>query len=494
MVSKFLSNEDIQNIISGRADNPFSLLGFHKCDNKKSAIIRVFDPYAQKISVIVKGLNTELPMDKIHQDGLFEVVVGENDSNYKLLITDNSGKESLKEDVYRFSPVIGEFDNHLLREGNHLDLYKKMGANFITHEGVQGVSFAVWAPDAYRVSVVGDFNNWDGRVNVMRHHPVSGIWDIFIPNLSEGMLYKFEIISKDGRLLPLKSDPYGFYQELRPKTASILWNKEKYKWNENPHWEQTKKAINSIDAPISIYEVHLGSWKRKDGNQFLNYRELAHDLIPYAKYMGFTHIELLPIMEFPFDGSWGYQTTGMFAPTSRYGNPDDFKYFVEQCHNAGIGLILDWVAAHFPKDNHGLALFDGKPLYEYADDRKGEHKDWGTKIYDYGRNEVVNFLLASATFWLDEYKVDGLRFDAVASMLYLDYDKKQGEWLPNSKGGKENLEAIAFLQKLNAAVFKEYPKTLMIAEESTAWPLVTKPTISSPGTGLQHFEKCTATS
>lgn len=477
MDGKFLSNEDIQNIVNGRADNPFALLGFHKLDNeKKTAVIRVFNPSAQRISVIAKGLTVELPMDEIDDAGLFEVFVGEDNSEYKLLITEKeTGREILTEDVYSFPPVIGEFDNYLLREGNHLELFKKMGAQMINHCGIDGVSFAVWAPDAYRVSVVGDFNNWDGRVNVMRRHPVSGIWDIFIPHLPEGTLYKFEIISREGRLLPLKSDPYGFYQELRPRTASIVWNKNSYKWSKNEHWEQKKKAINGNDAPISIYEVHLGSWKRKDGNQMLNYRELAHDLIPYVKYMGFTHIELLPIMEFPFDGSWGYQTTGMFAPTSRYGNPNDFKYFVEQCHNAGIGVILDWVAAHFPKDSHGLANFDGRPLYEYADDRKGEHKDWGTKIYDYGRNEVVNFLIASATFWLDEYKVDGLRFDAVASMLYLDYSRQAGQWVPNIYGGRENLEAIAFLQKVNTITYKKFPYSATFAEESTGWGNVSKP-------------------
>lgn len=476
MGNSILTKENIQNIVSGRESNPFAFLGFHKLENdSKSAVIRVFNPFAQKISVVAKGLSVELPMEKIHEDGLYEVLVGEEDNKYKLLITDDTGREILTDDTYSFPPTIGEFDNYLLREGNHFELYHKMGAHLMTLNNVEGVSFAVWAPDAYRVSVVGDFNHWDGRVDVMRRHPVSGIWDIFIPHLKEGTLYKFEIISKDGRFLPLKSDPYGFYQELRPKTASIVWNEKSYKWEVNDHWEKIKKAVNSIDAPISIYEVHLGSWKRKDGNQYLTYRELAHDLIPYVKYMGFTHIELLPIMEYPFDGSWGYQTTGMFAPTSRYGNPDDFKYFVEQCHNAGIAVILDWVAAHFPKDTHGLANFDGRPLYEYADDRKGEHKDWGTKIYDYGRNEVVNFLLASATFWLDEYKVDGLRFDAVASMLYLDYSRSAGQWMPNIYGGRENLEAIAFLQKVNTVMYRKFPYSASFAEESTGWGNVSRP-------------------
>ena len=479
MVSRFLSDEEILNIVTGRESDPFGVLGFHKIKDSSgkecSAVIRVFNPKAQRVSVIAKGLSTELCMDKIDEAGLFEIEVGEENSEYKLLVTGDDGIERLVDDIYNFPPVIGEFDNYLLREGNHFELYKKMGANLITHCGVKGVSFAVWAPDAYRVSVVGNFNNWDGRVNVMRRHPVSGIWDIFIPQLSVGSLYKFEIISRDGRLLSLKSDPYGFYQELRPRTASIVWDKNSYKWMKNERWERIKQVVNSNNAPISIYEVHLGSWKRKDGNQFLTYRELAHDLIPYVKYMGFTHIEIMPIMEFPYDGSWGYQTTGMFAPTSRFGTPDDFKYFVEQCHNAGIAVILDWVAAHFPKDAHGLANFDGRPLYEYADDRKGEHKDWGTKIYDYGRNEVVNFLIASATYWLDEYKVDGLRFDAVASMLYLDYSRGPGQWMPNIYGGRENLEAIAFLQKINTLMYQKFPYSASYAEESTGWGNVSKP-------------------
>ncbi len=476
MTIKFLSDDDIINIVNGRCDDPFAYLGFHKLENKKkSAVIRVFNPFAKSINIVSKNLPMDIAMDIVDQKGLFEIFVPDDTTDYKLLITDYDDKETIVEDVYNFPSIIGEFDNYLLREGNHLELYKKMGAHLTTLKGVSGVSFAVWAPDAYRVSVVGNFNNWDGRVNVMRKHPVSGIWDIFIPNIGEGELYKFEIISRDERLLPLKSDPFGFYQELRPQTASIVWDIDKYKWTENSKWEEKKKALNNNDSPISIYEVHLGSWKRKDGNQYLTYRELAHDLIPYAKWMGFTHIELMPIMEYPYDGSWGYQTTGMFAPTSRYGTPDDFKYFVEQAHNAGLGVILDWVAAHFPKDSHGLALFDGRPLYEYADDRKGEHKDWGTKIYDYGRNEVVNFLIASATYWLDEYKVDGLRFDAVASMLYLDYSRSPGQWLPNIYGGRENLEAISFLQKINTIMYSKFPYSASFAEESTGWGNVSKP-------------------
>lgn len=476
MVAKFLSNEEIINIVNGRCDDPFAFLGFHKLDNKKkSAVIRTFQPFAKEIELIAKDTPMEIPMERIHKDGLFEIFVPEDTTNYKFLITDFDGNESMVDDVYSFPAIIGEFDNYLLREGNHFELYKKMGAQLTSLNGVDGVSFAVWAPDAYRVSVVGEFNHWDGRIHVMRKHPVSGIWDIFIPHLTEGTLYKFELISKEGRLLPLKSDPYGFYQELRPHTASIVWDRKKYKWSTNKKWDEEKHTINSNSAPISIYEAHLGSWKRKDGNQYLSYRELAHDLIPYVKWMGFTHIELMPIMEYPFDGSWGYQTTGMFAPTSRFGNPDDFKYFVEQAHNAGLGVILDWVAAHFPKDSNGLALFDGRPLYEYADDRKGEHKDWGTKIYDYGRNEVVNFLIASATYWLDEFKVDGLRFDAVASMLYLDYSRRAGEWVPNIYGGRENLEAISFLQKVNTIMYGKFPYSASYAEESTGWGNVSKP-------------------
>lgn len=486
MVAIYLSDEDITNIVTRREDNPFSVLGLHKLNDKKnSSTIRVFNPYAKSIKVITSDISVDLPMKKIHTDGLYEIVVSSDITDYKLLIIGSDGKETITEDVYNFPSIIGEFDNHLLREGNHLDLYKKMGAHIRILNGVSGVSFAVWAPNAYNVSVVGNFNHWDGRVHVMRKHPLSGIWDIFIPNIGEGVLYKFEILSRWGKLVPLKTDPYGFYQELRPQTASIVWDREKYNWSKNAEWEEKKKSLSSIDAPISIYEVHAGSWKRKNGNEFLTYRELAHDLIPYVKWMGFTHIEFMPLMEFPYDGSWGYQTVGMFAPTSRFGTPDDFKYFIEQCHNAGIGVILDWVAAHFPKDKHGLAVFDGKPLYEYEDDRKGEHRDWSTKIYDYGRNEVVNFLVSSAVFWLEEYKVDGLRFDAVASMLYLDYSRDAGDWIPNVYGGRENLEAISFLQKLNTIMYDKFPDSASFAEESTGWGKVSSP-VNTGGLGFGY--------
>jgi 1,4-alpha-glucan branching enzyme len=423
-------------------------------------------------------------MERIAPEGLFEAFVPETACAYRFVVA-SGGRREVVEDAYRFGPVVGELDGRLFLEGGHCDLYRKMGAHLALAGGVAGVSFAVWAPDAYRVSVVGGFNRWDGRVHVMRRHPVSGIWDIFVPGIGAGELYKYEIVARDGRLLPLKSDPYGFFHELRPAAASAVWDMRRYRWSGNAAWEERKKSLNSINRPVSIYEVHLGSWRRGEGGRYLSYRELARDLVPYAKWMGFTHVELMPVMEHPFDGSWGYQPTGMFAPTSRYGTPDDFRHFVEACHNAGLGVILDWVGAHFPKDAHGLAEFDGKPLYEYADPRKGDHMDWGTKVYDFGRNEVVNFLLTSALFWLGEYRVDGLRFDAVASMLYLDYSRACGRWLPNRYGGRENLEAVAFCRKINAAAYGRFPDMASFAEESTGWPKVSRP-VEEGGLGFGY--------
>jgi 1,4-alpha-glucan branching enzyme len=426
-------------------------------------------------------------MEHIHYDGLFEAVFpGETEFfPYRLSITPHSAPGSPgarryeTEDPYRYPPVLTDFDLHLFNEGTHLRLYEKLGAQLMEHEGTQGVCFAVWAPNGERVSVIGDFNQWDGRRHPMRPRGASGVWELFVPGLRQGDLYRFEIKTRYQGYMAVKSDPFAFAAELRPNNASVIWDLDRYQWRDG-HWMTTRKQRQALDVPIAIYEVHLGSWKREPdphyGHRWLSYRELAEQLVPYAKGMGYTHIELLPITEHPFDGSWGYQTTGYFAPTSRYGTPDDFRYFVDQAHQAGLGVIIDWVPAHFPKDGHGLSFFDGTHLFEHADLRQGEHMDWGSLIYNYGRNEVCAFLLSSALFWLDRYHIDGLRVDAVASMLYLDYSRNEGEWIPNQYGGRENLEAVLFLKRFNEVVHLEFPDALTFAEESTAWGMVSRPT------------------
>jgi len=424
-------------------------------------------------------------MERVHRDGFFEVVFpGETGFfPYRFSITLHGaagpGPVCETEDPYRYPPVLTDFDLHLFSEGTHLRLYEKYGAHLIEHGGACGVCFAVWAPNAERVSVIGDFNQWDGRRHPMRPRGPSGVWEIFIPGLQQGDLYKFEIKTRYQGYLAVKSDPFAFASELRPKTASVVWDLNRYQWHDGK-WMAERRQRQGLDAPIAIYEVHLGSWKRKPspeyGRRWLTYRELAEDLIAYVKGMGYTHIELLPVTEYPYDASWGYQTTGYHAPTSRYGTPDDFRYFVDQAHQAGIGVIADWVPSHFPKDSHGLSFFDGTHLYEHADLRQGEHQDWGSLIYNYGRNEVRAFLLSNALFWLDKYHIDGLRVDAVASMLYLDYSRKPGEWIPNEFGGRENFEAVSFLKRFNEAVHQAYPDSLTFAEESTAWAMVSRPT------------------
>jgi len=367
-------------------------------------------------------------------------------------------------------------DLYFLSEGSHLDEYDRLGAHPMVHDGVSGVSFALWAPNARRVSVVGTFNEWDGRRHMMRPRGSTGVWEIFIPHISAGVLYKYELIGPDGNILPLKADPFAFYAEKRPSTASMVYDLDKYEWKAKG-WEKKRENVNALDAPVSIYEVHLGSWKRHfDDNSYLSYQEMATDLVNYVKDMGYTHVELLPVNEHPFDGSWGYQATGLYAPTSRFGKPDDFRALVDAFHKAGIAVIMDWVPGHFPKDSFGLANFDGTALYEHADPRRGEHKDWGTKIYNYGRREVNNFLTSNAMFWNKKYQIDGLRVDAVASMLYLDYSRKAGEWIPNEFGGHEDLEAVAFLKRTNELMYANCPGAATFAEESTAWPMVSRPT------------------
>jgi 1,4-alpha-glucan branching enzyme len=474
------SPDDIAAIAGAYHGAPFDVLGQHAIatDDGPALVVRTFQPQAASVSV-VRGdaLHPMQPAGGV--PGFFEALFpGDSQfTNYQLQITLPTGIAYVAEDPYRFSPVLTEYDLYLFGEGKHYELYEKLGAHCIQHDGVAGVVFAVWAPNAQRVSVAGDFNQWDGRRHPMRPRGAIGLWELFIPGLAQGDVYKYEIKSRFAGLLAIKSDPYAFATELRPGTASIVWDLSRYEWGDAA-WMAGRQERQSLESPLAVYEVHLGSWQRvaAEGNRWLTYRELADRLIPYARDLGYTHLELLPIAEHPFDGSWGYQVLGYFAPTSRFGTPDDFRYFVDKAHQAGLGIILDWVPAHFPKDAAGLAFFDGTHLYEHADPRKGEHQDWGTLIFNFGRNEVSAFLLTNALFWLDKYHIDGLRVDAVASMLYLDYSRKPGEWIPNEFGGRENLEAVRFLKSFNELVYLKFPGVLTIAEESTAWPMVSRPT------------------
>ena len=400
---------------------------------------------------------------------------------YTLRATWADASEFDVEDPYRFPSTLGELDLYLLGEGSDQDIFKKLGSQALTIAGVSGTRFAVWAPNASRVSVVGDFNGWDGRIHVMRLHPGNGIWEMFVPAASHGAKYKFEIQDSSGKLLPLKSDPYAAYHEPPPGNSSVVFD-SRYRWKDDA-WMERREPTPKLDQPIAIYEVHPGSWRRKDDGSYLGYRALADELVDYVREMGFTHIELLPVSEHPFDGSWGYQPIGLFAPTQRFGTPDDFRYFIDRCHAADISVIVDWVPAHFPKDEHGLAKFDGSALYEHADPKKGEHADWGTLIFNYGRREVVNYLIGSALYWIKELHIDAIRVDAVASMLYLDYSREDGAWIPNEFGGNENLEAVEFLKRFNREVHAAGASTF--AEESTAWPGVSRP-VESGGLGFTY--------
>ena len=458
-------------LAEGRHRDPFALLGIHSVG--KSRVVRTFQPQAKQVDLIDADGNHIADMRKVHTDGLFVAAMPPRKRRYRLRVTTHDGHTADIEDAYRFPQSLGDIDLYLLGEGSDRQIYNKLGAQVISLEGVAGTRFAVWAPNASRVSVVGDFNDWDGRRHIMRLHPANGIWELFLPGVGGGARYKFEMLDKHGKLLPLKTDPYGNYHEPPPGNASIVYESG-YQW-EDSSWVGKRSVVPNLDSPVSIYEVHLGSWRRKadEGNRYLTYRELADELVDYVADMGFTHIELLPVSEHPFDGSWGYQPIGMFAPTQRFGNPDDFRYFIDRCHNAGIAIIIDWVPAHFPKDEHGLRQFDGTALYEHQDPRKGEHADWGTLIFNFGRREVVNYLIGSALYWIDEFHIDGIRVDAVASMLYLDYSREADEWVPNEHGGNENLEAVAFLRKLNTEVHAHGATSF--AEESTAWPGVSRP-------------------
>jgi 1,4-alpha-glucan branching enzyme len=465
-------------LAAGRNRDPFAVLGPHVEDGR--LVIRAFHPSARSIDLLLSDTEPR-PMVRHGSSGAFEIrlpdqVRGSALPDYRLRITYPGDHVDDVDDPYRYGRVLTDFDIHLLGEGTHLHAFEKLGAHRIVVGPATGTHFAVWAPNADRVSVIGDFNAWDGRVHPMRAIAPGGFWEIFIPGLAEGEKYKFEIRTPGGALLK-KTDPFGRAFEVPPQSAAIVRDTSRYQWHDQAWMTERGDRGSWLEQPMAIYEVHLGSWARmpEEGNRFLTYRELAHRLVPYVKEMGFTHLELLPVMEHPFSGSWGYQVLGFFAPTSRFGPPEDFKLFVDACHQAGLGVILDWVPGHFPKDEHGLARFDGTALYEHQDPRQGEHQDWGTLIFNYGRNEVRNFLLSNALFWLEEYHIDGLRVDAVASMLYLDYSRQAGQWVPNAFGGRENLEAISFLQQLNSLTHADKPGTITLAEESTAWSGVSRP-------------------
>jgi 1,4-alpha-glucan branching enzyme len=471
-----LTSAEADSLVEVRHRSPHDLLGMHVLGDGRGVVVRVFHPKAVAAE-IVPVHEKKKPSLKLEQvrPGLFEGSTKESKSvyAYDLIVTLDNGSKIQTRDAYSFLPTLGETDLYLFGQGNERRIYEKLGAQLRTMDGVEGTSFAVWAPTAQRVSVVGAFNNWDGRLHAMRMLGGSGVWEIFIPGAREGSLYKFEVKTPDGALT-LKTDPYGFFFETAPKNSAIVWDNRKFHWDDEA-WMEKRRVSDPLRRPLSIYEVHAGSWMKKNKFESLSYRELAEPLTAYVQNMGFTHVEFMPVAEHAFYPSWGYQVTGFYAPTSRFGTPDDFQFLVNQLHQAGIGVLLDWVPAHFPRDDWGLARFDGTALYEHEDPRQGAHQDWGTLIFNYGRHEVRNFLAANALFWCDRFHIDGLRVDAVASMLYLDYSRKEGEWLPNKFGGRENLEAVEFIKHFNYVVHTEHPGVITVAEESTAWPLVTRP-------------------
>ncbi|MEJ6781312.1 1,4-alpha-glucan branching protein GlgB [Aminobacter sp. Piv2-1] len=463
---------DIEAIVNGTHGDPFAVLGPQETD--KGFVARCFIPHAETVTAHTLQGKACGELERKGDAGFFEGKLSIRKRQPLRYSARNAGGEWWVTDAYSFGPVLGPMDDYFISEGSHRRLFDKLGAHLISHEGANGTHFAVWAPNAHRVSVVGDFNDWDGRRHPMRNRQDTGIWEIFVPDIGPGRPYKFEIIGSRGVRLPLKADPFAFRSELRPATASVTAGPSDHQWGDDKHRAYWRSADQRRE-PISIYEVHAGSWQRRDDGTFLSWDELADRLIPYAVDTGFTHIEFLPISEHPYDPSWGYQTTGLYAPSARFGDPDGFARFIDGAHRAGIGVILDWVPAHFPTDEHGLAHFDGTALYEHADPRQGFHPDWNTAIYNFGRREVVSFLVNNALYWAEKYHVDGLRVDAVASMLYLDYSRKEGEWIPNEFGGRENLEAVHFLQKMNAAIYGAHPGVMTIAEESTSWPKVSQP-------------------
>ena len=468
-------------LVRGLHGAPFDILGPHAyADN---LIVRAFEPDAIAMAVVLTD-GRVFPMEMIHKAGLFEATLPgfTVDTAYRLEASYSVGEPVLYEDAYAFPPHLTDFDVHLMAEGTHLHVYERLGAHLVEINGVHGVNFAVWAPNAQRVSVIGDFNQWNGLRHPMRFQQDIGVWELFIPGLGEGTVYKYEIKTRYRGYTVSKADPVAYASEMRPNNASVVWDISKHAWDD-ADWMANRH--HDFSKPISIYELHIGSWRLKDGWEWLTYRDLIDELIPYVKDMGFTHIELLPIAEHPFDGSWGYQVTGFFAPTRRYGTPDDFMAFVDACHQAGIGVIVDWVPAHFPTDEHGLGFFDGTHLYEHADPRQGQQPDWGTYVFNYGRNEVTQFLISNAIFWLEKYHIDGLRVDAVASMLYLDFSRKPGEWVANRFGGRENLDAIAFIRRFNSELHRLFPSVITIAEESTSFPGVTRATTEG-GLGFDY--------
>jgi 1,4-alpha-glucan branching enzyme len=468
-------------LLDGDLDRPGTLLGPHRttAGGRPARAVRAFLPDAAQAWVLDGPERIARPMRRLHPQGLFEAICPDDSSvsssDYQLRVAKRTGEVVITQDPFAVPSSLTDFDRYLFSEGRHYDLHRKLGAQMRTIDGLLGVNFAVWAPNARVVQLVGDFNQWDGRQSPMQRLDGTGLWELFVPHGKPGDNYKFRIRTAHGEWVD-KCDPFGFAAELPPRTASVVANLDEYVWGDEA-WMHQRRTTNTLDKPINVYEVHLGSWQ-KDWSRhhgWMNYRDLAHQLVDYCLKMNFTHLELLPVSEHPFTGSWGYQTVGYYAATSRYGSPQDLMYLVDHCHRNGIGVILDWVPAHFPRDGHGLRAFDGSALYEHADPRQGEHPDWGTMIFNYGRTEVRNFLIANALFWMDRYHIDGLRVDAVASMLYLDYSRKEGEWIPNRYGGRENLEAIDFLREFNREAHARYPGVLTIAEESTAWGGVSRP-------------------
>lgn len=485
MMTETQLNAQMNQVLKARHNQPHHFLGMHANPESGYLEARTFQPGAKSVSVVDKGTGKVVSKLVEQKDsGLFTKTLRRKRPFDYLLKVEYAQSEQLLEDPFSFESVLSDFDIHLLTQGSHDSAYEKLGAHLQEHGDVKGVSFAVWAPNASSVSVVGDFNLWDGRRHPLTNRNNSGLWEIFIPAIAAGTIYKYEIKDQQGNLMPLKADPYGQSSQVRPNNASVVAAEPDLKWKDKK-WMNTRELRNRIDAPISIYEVHLGSWRKDKDNEFLNYRAIADELIPYTKNMGFTHIQLMPVSEYPFDGSWGYQPVGLFAPSSRFGDAKDFQYLVNQCHEAGLGMLIDWVPGHFPSDEHGLGFFDGTHLYEHADPRQGFHPDWNTLIYNYGRREVANFLLNSASIWLEKYHIDGIRVDAVASMLYLDYSRENGEWVPNHLGGRENLEAVAFLQNFNRKLYKDHPSAFSVAEESTAWEGVCRDT-DSGGLGFGY--------
>ena len=472
-----LTQEEVRSLVEAQHRSPHELLGMHILGDGSGLVVRAFIPDAATVEIrpVHEKDKPCLKLERVHESGVFEGVTraAQRVYAYDLVITDKSNRVRRTRDPYSFLPTLGESDLFLFGKGDERRIYEKLGAQLRTIDGVHGTSFAVWAPNAQRVSVVGDFNHWDGRCHAMRSLGASGVWEIFVPGVGEGAHYKFEVRNLQGNI-GLKTDPYGFFFETPPKNAAIVWETRKFQWTDAA-WMEQRRQRDPLRSPLSIYEMHPASWRKKTTGQSLGYRELAEPLIRYIKQMGFTHVEFMPVAEHAFYPSWGYQITGFYAPTSRYGTPAEFQFLVNALHEAGIGVLIDWVPAHFPRDDWALARFDGTALYEHEDPRKGAHQDWGTLIFNYGRHEVRNFLTANALFWCDRFHLDGLRVDAVASMLYLDYSRKEGEWIPNQFGGRENLEAIDFLRKFNHLAHVEFPGLITIAEESTAWPLVTRP-------------------